>query len=164
MVAEQRPVYVTGEIPGGSVTGALLRELEGIVGKRFVISSPEELIVYEYDASIDRPRPHAVVLPETTEQVSAVVKAARRFDVPVIPRGAGTGISGGSLAAVGGVVVALTRMKKIVEIDSENRIAVVEPGVVNLDLSKAAAPYGLFYAPDPSSQRACTIGGNVAEN
>ncbi|HXH26225.1 MAG TPA: FAD-linked oxidase C-terminal domain-containing protein, partial [Vicinamibacterales bacterium] len=87
-----------------------------------------------------------------------------RFDVPVVPRGAGTGLSGGAVAAVGGIVVALTRMKRILEIDVINRIAVVEPGVVNLDLSRAVEPYGLFYAPDPSSQRACTIGGNVAEN
>ena len=84
--------------------------------------------------------------------------------MPVIPRGAGTGLSGGAVAAVGGVVVALTRMKRVLEIDAANRLAVVEPGVVNLDLSRAVAPHGLYYAPDPSSQRACTIGGNVAEN
>ena len=156
--------YVAGPVPSGVVTEALLVELRQAVGPRFVLSAPEDLLAYEYDATIERARPQAVVLPETAEQVAAVVKAARRFDVPVIPRGAGTGISGGALAAVGGVVVALTRMKRILEIDAENRIAVVEPGVVNLDLSQAVAKHGLFYAPDPSSQRACTIGGNVAEN
>jgi glycolate oxidase len=158
------PGYVVGDLPHGVVTRAVVRELEHIVGRRYVISSPEELITYEYDATIERGRPQAVVLPETAEQVSAVVKAARRFDLPVVPRGAGTGISGGALATVGGVVVALTRMKRILEVNAENRIAIVEPGVVNLDLSRAVAPHGLYYAPDPSSQRACTIGGNVAEN
>jgi glycolate oxidase len=129
-----------------------------------VLSTPEELIAYEYDGTIERGKPQVVVFPESTEQVSAAVRIAHRFDVPVIPRGAGTGLSGGAVATVGGVVVALTRMKRVLEIDAANRLAVVEPGVVNLDLSKAVAPYGLYYAPDPSSQRACTIGGNVAEN
>lgn len=156
--------YVAGEVPHGAVTEALLQELRRAVGPRFVLSAPEDLLPYEYDATIERARPQAVVLPDSVEQVAAVVKAARRFNLPVIPRGAGTGISGGALAAVGGVVVALTRMKRIIEVDSENRIAIVEPGVVNLDLSRAVLKHGLFYAPDPSSQRACTIGGNVAEN
>lgn len=150
--------------PSGVVTPALVHELERIVDPEFVMSRPEDLLVYEYDATIDRARPQVVVLPDTTEEVSAVVKAARRAEVPVTPRGAGTGISGGALAAVGGIVVALTRMKRVLEVDSANRLAVVEPGVVNLDLSRAVAKYGLYYAPDPSSQRACTIGGNVAEN
>jgi|CXWL01.1.fsa_nt_gi glycolate oxidase len=158
------PAYVVADLPAGAVTAALIRDLEAAVGAPYVLSTPEELLVYEYDATIERAAPQAVVLPETTEQVAAAVRIARRYDVPVIPRGAGTGISGGALAAVGGVVVALTRMKRITEIDAENRLAIVEPGVVNLDLSKAAAPHGLYYAPDPSSQRACTIGGNVAEN
>jgi glycolate oxidase len=160
----ESPSYVAGDVPRGAVTGALLEELRRAVGPQFVLSAPEELLAYEYDATIERARPQAVVLPETAGQVAAAVKAARRFDVPVTPRGAGTGISGGALAAVGGVVIALTRMKRIVEVDAENRIAIVEPGVVNLDLSRAVAKHGLFYAPDPSSQRACTIGGNVAEN
>ncbi|MHB8377178.1 MAG: FAD-linked oxidase C-terminal domain-containing protein, partial [Dehalococcoidia bacterium] len=116
------------------------------------------------DGTIARGTPLAVDYPESPEQVSAAVRVAHRFGVPVIPRGAGTGLSGGAVAAVGGVIVALTRMKRVLEIDAVNRIAVVEPGVVNLDLSRAVAPCGLYYAPDPSSQRACTIGGNVAEN
>ena len=146
------------------VTRACIRELQRALGRERVLATPEELIAYEYDGTIERGTPQAVVFPESTEQVAAAVKVAHRFGVPVIPRGAGTGLSGGAIAAVGGVVVALTRMKRILDIDPVNRLAVVEPGVVNLDLSRAVAPYGLYYAPDPSSQRACTIGGNVAEN
>jgi glycolate oxidase len=164
MAGERIPSYVTGEVPHGAVTIALVRELEASVGKRYVLSTPDELLLYEYDATIDRGRPQIVVLPETAEGVAATVRIARRYDVPVVPRGAGTGISGGALAAAGGLVIALTRMRRILEVDSENRVAIVEPGVVNLDLSKAVAKHGLHYAPDPSSQRACTIGGNVAEN
>ena len=153
-----------GRVPGGRVTREVVRELQRALGKERVLSTPEELVAYEFDGTIERGKPQAVVFPETTEQVAAAVRVAHRFDVPVIPRGAGTGLSGGAVATVGGVIVALTRMKRIIEIDAENRIAVVEPGVVNLDLSRAVAPFGLYYAPDPSSQRACTIGGNVAEN
>ncbi|MEX2246504.1 MAG: FAD-linked oxidase C-terminal domain-containing protein [Dehalococcoidia bacterium] len=150
--------------PRGAVTPEVVRALEHALGRERVLSTPEELIAYEFDGTIERGKPQAVVFPETTEQVAAAVKVAHRFDVPVIPRGAGTGLSGGAVATVGGVIVALTRMKRILEIDAPNRIAIVEPGVVNLDLTREAAAYGLFYAPDPSSQRACTIGGNVAEN
>ncbi len=141
-----------------------MRELERAVGRARVISTPEELIAYEYDGTIERGKPQAVVFPESVEQVAAAVRVAHRFGVPVIPRGAGTGLSGGAIATIGGVIIALTRMKRILEVDPVNRIAVVEPGVVNLDLSRAVARHGLYYAPDPSSQRACTIGGNVAEN
>jgi glycolate oxidase len=153
-----------GRVPGGIVTPAVVRELERALSKEHVLSTPEELIAYEFDGTIERARPQAVVFPESTAQVAAAVRVAHRFDVPVIPRGAGTGLSGGAVATVGGVIVALTRMKRIIEIDAENMLAVVEPGVVNLDLSRAVAPHGLYYAPDPSSQRACTLGGNVAEN
>ena len=142
----------------------VVRELVRAFGRERVLATPEELIAYEYDATIERGKPQVVVFPESTAEVAAAVRIAHRFDVPVIPRGAGTGLSGGAVAAVGGVVVALTRMTRVLEIDAPNRLAVVEPGVVNLDLSRAVAPYGLYYAPDPSSQRACTIGGNVAEN
>jgi glycolate oxidase len=151
-------------VPAGIVTRVVVRELERALGKERVLSTPEELVAYEFDGTIERGKPQAVVFPESTEQVAAAVRIAHHFDVPVVPRGAGTGLSGGAVAAVGGVIVALTRMKRILEVDVENRIAVVEPGVVNLDLSRAVAKYGLYYAPDPSSQRACTIGGNVAEN
>jgi glycolate oxidase len=142
----------------------LVRELQAIVGRDGVIHAPEDLLVYEYDATIERGLPEAVVLPTTVEQVSQVVKLARRRDLPVVARGAGTGLSGGAIPAAGGLMLVMTRMRRILEIDAENRLAVVEPGLVNLDLSAALSPYGLYYAPDPSSQKACTLGGNVAEN
>ncbi len=155
---------ITGDAPRGMVTPAVVRELERALGRESVISTPEELIAYEYDGTIERGKPQAVVFPEKTEQVAAAVRIAHKHGLPVIPRGAGTGLSGGAVATVGGVIIALTRMKRIIEVDVLNRIAIVEPGVVNLDLSRAVAQHGLYYAPDPSSQRACTIGGNVAEN
>jgi glycolate oxidase len=142
----------------------LVRELQAIVGRDGVIHAPEDLLVYEYDATIERGLPEAVVLPTTAEQVSQVVKLARRRGLPVVARGAGTGLSGGAIPAAGGIMLVMTRMKRILEIDAENRLAVVEPGMVNLDLSAALSAYGLYYAPDPSSQKACTLGGNVAEN
>jgi glycolate oxidase len=163
-MALDAPAAGHGSVPRGVVTRAVVRALERVVGRRHVMSTPEELIAFEYDGTIERGKPQAVVLPATTEEVSAAVRIAHDFGVPVIPRGAGTGLSGGAVAAVGGVVVALTRMTRIIDVDVLSRIAVVEPGVVNLDLSRAVARYGLFFAPDPSSQRACTIGGNVAEN
>jgi glycolate oxidase len=142
----------------------LVRELQAIVGRDGVVHAPEDLLVYEYDATTQRGLPEAVVLPTTAQQVSQVVKLARRYDLPVVARGAGTGLSGGALPAAGGIVLVMTRMKRILEVDVENRLAVVEPGLVNLDLSAALSRYGLYYAPDPSSQKACTLGGNVAEN
>ena len=142
----------------------LVRELERIVGKGMVIHHPDDLLVYEYDGSVDRGLPLAVVFPASTQQVSQVVSLAYREGVSVIPRGAGTGLSGGAIATEGGIQIAMTRMRAILEVDMANRTATVEPGLVNLDLSNATAKLGLYYAPDPSSQRACTIGGNVAEN
>jgi glycolate oxidase len=142
----------------------LIEEFKAVVGDAYVVHEPEDLIVFEYDGSVDRALPLAVVLPATTEEVSGVVKAAHRHGLPIVARGAGTGLSGGAIAEQGGIVVALTRMTNILEIDAENRLAVVESGVVNIDLTHAAERYGLYFAPDPSSQKACTIGGNVAEN
>ena len=142
----------------------LIRDLVAVVGEPNVVHRPEDLIVFEYDGSVDRALPTVVVLPRTTAEVSDVVKTAGAHGVPVVARGAGTGLSGGAIAEHGGIVVALTRMTSILEIDEANRLAVVEPGVVNIDLSTAASKYGLYFAPDPSSQKACTIGGNVAEN
>jgi glycolate dehydrogenase FAD-linked subunit len=142
----------------------LIRELQAIVGKQYVLHAPEDLLVYEYDATIERGLPEAVVLPATAQQVAEVVKVARRHDLPVVARGAGTGLSGGAIPAKGGVTIAMSRMRRILEVDAENRLAVVEPGVINLDISKAVAAHGLYYAADPASQKACTIGGNVAEN
>ncbi len=143
---------------------ALIQELETVVGADYVVHAPEDLIVFEYDGSVDRALPLAVVLPASTRQVAEVVKTAYRHGQPIVARGAGTGLSGGAVAESGGIVLALTRMTAIKEIDATNRLAVVEPGVVNIDLSDAAAEHDLYYAPDPSSQKACTIGGNVAEN
>ena len=141
---------------------SLIKQLEGIVGKANVIYHPEDLLVFEYDGSIDRAIPQAVVLPGSTEEVSRVVALAHREKVPVVGRGAGTGLSGGAIASLGGIQVVLTRMKRILELDTADRLAVVEPGVVNLDLDKEAHKHGLRYAPDPSSQKACSLGGNVA--
>jgi glycolate oxidase len=142
----------------------LVRELTRLVGADAVLWRPEDLMLYEYDGLSLASQPHAVVLPSTTEHVAAIVKLAARENLPVVARGAGTGLSGGSVATEGGIVVATSRMKKIVEIDLENQRARVQPGVVNLDLSLAVSDYGYYFVPDPSSQKACTIGGNVAEN
>ncbi|MCZ6789222.1 MAG: FAD-binding protein [Chloroflexi bacterium] len=142
----------------------LIKGLERIVGRGAVLHHPDDLLVFEYDGSVDRAAPTAVVFPTSTHEVSDVVALAHREGIPVVPRGAGTGLSGGSIAVEGGIEIALTRMRRILKIDAANRIAIVEPGLVNLDLSQATARFGLFFAPDPSSQRACTIGGNVAEN
>jgi len=142
----------------------LVRELQAIVGRDGVVHAPEDLLVYEYDATTQRGLPEAVVLPTTAQQVSQVVKLARRRGLPVVARGAGTGLSGGAIPTAGGIVLVMTRMRRILEVDVENRLAIVEPGLVNLDLSAALSRYGLYYAPDPSSQKACTLGGNVAEN
>lgn len=142
----------------------LLTRLRAAVGRDHVLYRPEDLLVYEFDGTIERSRPHAVVLPATTDEVAAVIRACRDLGVPVTPRGAGTGLSGGAVAAKRGVVIVTSRMRRILEVDPVDRVAVVEPGVPNIQISEAAARYGLFYAPDPSSQKACTIGGNVAEN
>ncbi|MBI2760558.1 MAG: FAD-binding protein [Chloroflexi bacterium] len=147
-----------------TVSPQLVRELERIVGRDGVFHRPEDLLVFEYDGTIDRGYPAVVVYPRSAEQVAAIVRVAVLNNLPLVPRGAGTGLSGGALATEGGILMPLTRMNSILELDLENRIAVVEPGLVNLELSRAVAKHGLFYAPDPSSQKACTIGGNVAEN
>ena len=143
---------------------ALVRELEQALGPDAVVWAPEDLLVYEYDGTIDRGHPEVIAFPTSTAEVVETLRIARAHGVPVTPRGAGTGLSGGALAVKGGVLVGLNRMRRILEIDVEGRSALVEPGVVNLDLVQAAARSGLSYVPDPSSQRACTIGGNVAEN
>lgn len=140
------------------------QELIRIVGERGYLDRPEDLRLYEYDGGVDKGRPDVVVFPRSAQDVSAVVQLSRRRGVPIVGRGAGTGLSGGAIARSGGILVSFARMNRILEIDPLNERAVVEPGVVNLDISAAAAPYGYFFAPDPSSQRACTIGGNVAEN
>ena len=140
------------------------RRLADLLGEDAVLYRPEDVIVYEYDYGLDRAVPQAVAFPSTTAEVAAIVKLARSLDVPIVARGAGTGISGGAVPVRGGVVIALARMKRIVDVDPANRVAVVEPGVVNLNISKAVEPLGLFFAPDPSSQKASTIGGNVGNS
>ena len=142
----------------------ILSAVEEIFGPRGYLHKPEDLRLYEYDGSVDKARPDLVVFPRSTDDVVAVVKLANQHGVPVVGRGAGTGLSGGAIPAQGGIVVAFSRMNRILEIDLENERAVVQPGVVNLDITLAVTGSGYFYAPDPSSQRACTIGGNVAEN
>jgi glycolate oxidase len=149
---------------GAVVNTSLLSGIESIVGHRGYLHRPEDLMLYSYDGSQEKGRPDVVVFPQSTAEVVRLVKLARAHDMPVLGRGAGTGLSGGAIARHGGVMICFARMNRIVEVDLANQRAVVEPGVVNLDLSLAVQPYGYFYAPDPSSQRACTIGGNVAEN
>ena len=149
---------------GGSKQRSVIQALKDIVGAEAVLHEPEDMLVFEYDASIDRAVPQAVVLPSTTEQVSEIVRLANAHSIPVVPRGAGTGLSGGALAVKGGIVIGTSRMNRILEMDLANRIAVVEPGLINLKLSQKTAQHGLHYVPDPSSQKTCTIGGNVAEN
>jgi glycolate oxidase len=142
----------------------VVRELSNLLGARYVLHSPYDLMLYEYDASIDRSTPDIVVMPASTEDVAAIVKIAARYAVPVVPRGAGTGLSGGAIPIYGGIVIVFTRMNRILEVDYKNLRAVVQPGLVNLHLSNALNPQGFYYVPDPSSQRSCTIGGNVGEN
>lgn len=141
-----------------------LRKLKQITAPGIVIHHPEDLVVYEYDGSVDRGLPLAVVFPTSTKEVSEIISMAYNEGVPIVPRGAGTGLSGGAITSAGGIQISLTRMRSILEINPIDRIAIVEPGLVNLDLSTATSKFGLYYAPDPSSQKACTIGGNVAEN
>jgi glycolate oxidase len=142
----------------------LIKRLQTIVGEHHVLVEPEDVIVYEQDGSIFQVMPEIVVLPGDVDQVAAVVKAAKRDNVPIVPRGSGTGLAGGAVPAEGGIILSLARMNRILRIDLANRIAVVEPGVINADVTKAVAKDHLFYAPDPSSQAACSIGGNVANN
>jgi glycolate oxidase len=139
-------------------------ELRHIVGRDAVIDSHNDLRIFERDGSIEGAMPDAVVLPSNTQQVADVVKVAAKHHIPVVPRGAGTGLSGGAVTIRGGIALQVTRMRHILEIDPVAQTALVEPGVVNQELSLAASSHKLFYAPDPSSQKACTIGGNAAEN
>ncbi len=134
------------------------------LGAGAVKTAPEDLAVYAFDAYTEAGVPSAVVLPESTRDVSAVVKIARELGEPIVARGAGTGLCGGAVPAAGGVIVSFARMNKVLEFDERNRRAHVQSGLINLDLSRHAASSGLFYAPDPSSQKISTIGGNIATN
>ena len=145
--------------------GELVRLLLEQLDEDQVIHRPEELIVYECDAlSAYRQRPMVVVLPNSTGDVSAVARTCSRCEIPIVPWGAGTGLSGGALPLEDGVVVSLARMNRILDVDLENRTATVQPGTTNLSVTNAVSSAGYYYAPDPSSQLACTIGGNIAEN
>ncbi|MBI4658049.1 MAG: FAD-binding protein [Verrucomicrobia bacterium] len=140
-------------------------ELRSIAGKESVVANPEELLVYECDAyTLEKSLPSAVVLPRSRDEVVSVVKLCAAHRVPIIPRGAGTSLSGAVLAVTGGVMIALTRLNRILSVDYRNRRALVEAGCVNAWITNAVKARGLLYAPDPSSQPACTIGGNVATN
>jgi glycolate oxidase subunit GlcD len=143
----------------------IIEELRAVVGDASVLSDPDELLVYECDGLPQHKyRPRGVVFPSSTEETSAVMQLLARAGVPFTPRGAGTGLSGGALSLNQGVVIELARMRRILKIDEANRIAIVQPGVVNSHVSRAVAHLGLHYVPDPSSQPTCTIGGNIAEN
>ena len=143
----------------------VIERFEAIVGGAHCISDPDQLLTYECDALTSfHAKPGLVVLPASTDEVVAVVKLARELDMPVVPRGSGTGLSGGALPVPGCVVLGLSRMKRILEVDLDNQFVRVEPGVINLEITKRISPHGYYYAPDPSSQQVCTIGGNVAEN
>ncbi|HLZ25495.1 MAG TPA: FAD-linked oxidase C-terminal domain-containing protein [Ktedonobacterales bacterium] len=142
----------------------VVHDLERALGPERVLSQPEDLLSYRYDAGFLEGLPELVTLPGSAEDVATVVRLAVTAGMPVVARGSGTGLCGGAVPARGGVVIAMSRMNHVLRIDARNRRAVVEPGVINLDLSRAAAPYGLYYAPDPASQKISSIGGNVATN
>jgi glycolate oxidase len=148
-----------------ATTTHLVERLGALLGRDGLLTSPSDLLVYECDGyTIAKNKPEVVVFPTTTDQVVQVVRLCNELDVPFLPRGAGTSLAGGCLPVGGGVMLALTRMKRILEVNLRDRYAVVEAGVVNLWLTNHLKPHGYHYAPDPSSQGACTIGGNVATN
>jgi glycolate oxidase len=145
-------------------SSTVLAQLRKIVGPGGLLDRAEDLMLYEYDAGVRKCTPAAVVFPQNTEQVAQIMNLACSAGFPIVARGAGTGLSGGAIAPEGGVVMAFARMNRILEVDAANMRALVQPGVVNQQLSDNVAHLGLYFAPDPSSQKACTIGGNVAEN
>jgi glycolate oxidase len=146
------------------IPATVIKELKKLVGEKGVLDQPGDLTLYEYDGGVDKHKPDAVVFPRETAEVVAIVNLAWESGIPFVGRGAGTGLSGGVIARRGGIMISFARMNRILEIDLENERITVQPGVVNLDVTLAVQAQKYFYAPDPSSQRACTIGGNVAEN
>ena len=160
-ISATQPIY---ERLSNQRKAALVHELQALLDISHVLHTAYDVALYEYDASIDRARPDIVVFPSNTHEVAEIVKLARRYHIPIVPRGAGTGLSGGAIPRYGGIVVVFARMNRILEVDYDNMRAVVQPGLVNLHLSNALNPRGFYYVPDPSSQRSCTIGGNVGEN
>lgn len=142
-----------------------VRAIEAALPRDAIISEPEQLLTYECDGLTGhRALPALVVLPQGTAQVQAVVRACARHGIPFVARGAGTGLSGGALPVAGGIVISLARMGRVLEVDYGSGRIVVEPGITNLAVTEAVAGEGFYYAPDPSSQQVCSIGGNVAEN
>lgn len=139
-------------------------QLIKIVGQERYLDRPEELACYAYDAFVDEAVPEAVIFPETTQQVSATVETASRFNIPVTGRGAGTSVCGAPIPVNHGIVLCFSRMDKIIEINTRDRYIIVQPGVVNADIQKALSPYDFFYPPDPASMSTSTIGGNIAQN
>ena len=147
------------------MNSGFLDKLATAVGPGGLLRDPAELITYESDALVHlRATPGAVVLPASSAEVQAVVRLCHEHHVPFVARGSGTGLSGGALPAPDGVLIALTRLNRILDVDIPNLRATVEPGVTNLEITKRVAPFGCYYAPDPSSQQVCSIGGNIAEN
>src|SRR5712691_5061735 len=160
----ERAAGVTGTTAGPAIAAAIPR-LRQICGPDAVLTDPLQLRTYECDGlTAHRCRPGLVVLPESAGQVAAIVAECARAGIPFVARGSGTGLSGGALPRADGVLIVMSKMRRIIAIEAASRRAIVEPGVTNLAVSKAAQPFGLFYAPDPSSQQICTVGGNVAEN
>ena len=142
----------------------LVEELRKVVGKANVLASEVDLQLYQYDAYLEERRPDAVVFANSTEEVAGVVRACNKLGVPFVPRGGGTNLSGGTIPIQGGVVIEMIRMNRILEVDVPNLRARVQPGMFNLEFGNALAPFGYQYLPDPASQKAATLGGNVAEN
>src|SRR5277367_2109742 len=149
---------------GGFLPADAGARIAAIVGPRGYLDQPHDLTLYEFDGGVDKAKPEMVVFPRSTAEVAEIVRIAAAHNVPIVGRGAGTGLSGGAIPRAGGIVIGFSRMNRILKLDPANERAVVQPGVVNLDLTVAASAHRCFYAPDPSSQKACTIGGNVAEN
>ncbi|MBL7125746.1 MAG: FAD-binding protein [Dehalococcoidales bacterium] len=141
-----------------------IKDLTKIVGKANILFDLKDLIAYSYDATMRQEMPDVIVFPHSSAEVSAIMKLAHREKIPAVPRGAGTNLSGGTIPVKGGIIIEISRMNRILEINTANRRAVVEPGVVNLDLQNALAPLGYFYPPDPASQKSSTMGGNIGEN
>src|SRR6186713_1784515 len=144
---------------------AIVAEFRGICGDAAVLDEPLQLLTYECDALPHlRESPAVVVLPRTAAEVQAAVRVCHREGIPFVARGHGTGLSGGALPVAGGVVISLAKLNRVLEVDIANRRVTVEPGVTNLEITRQVAAHGFYYAPDPSSQQVCSIGGNVAEN
>src|ERR1039457_2361151 len=152
-------------MPSPVLDPAVVREFEVVLGPDQLISRPEQLRTYECDGLTNRRVvPALVALPDSASEVAAVVRSCHVHGIPFVARGAGSGLSGGALPGAEGIVISLARMTQVLEVDVDRGQVVVEPGVANLDVTRAVAEHGFYYAPDPSSQQVCTIGGNIAEN